>query len=880
MIVVHPNQPQLVLAGVGSGAPGLLGVYRSTDAGNTWQAVLTGGAGSDIVLDPSAPDIMYAAIGSSGGGSRNGIYKSTDAGITWTQLSGTGGDVLPTKNVGRISLAIAPSNTQVLYAAIQDTSIANFGMLLGTYKSVDGGQSWTQLTMPNFCSTQCWYDLVLRVNPANPDIVYAGGISLWGTIDGGATWRPINGNFTPLHVDHHALAFSADGSRLYDGDDGGVWMTTDVTGFPNTWNNLNSSFAIAQFSPGFSINPTDANIAYAGTQDNSTMRYSGRLAWDEVACGDGGWTVIDPSSPTQAFTSCQNISLLKSLPQGGWVSILSGINQADPHQFYAPFIGDPSDGLRLYFGSNHVYQTNDGGGSWSAISPDITNNRTITTIAVAPSDPNVVYAGTSNGLVQVTTNATQSGGADWSNRSTGLPIRVVTQIAVHSSDPMTAYVTYSGFPGAIPGHVFKTTNGGISWANISGDLPNIPANDIVIDPDAPGTLYLATDVGVFRSIDDGGSWATLSNGLPRVVVTGLKLHRASRTLRAGTHGRSMWDLAVPLSAPALIPAITSLSPGNADAGHSDFQMTITGVNFVSGSIARWNGDPRSTTFVDSTHLTVSVPASDVAASGRSSITVLNPAGFGASSNVVNFDIGPAPAIPANGIVSAANSLAGPVAPGGIVSIYGSNLASGTIVASGGTLPFTLGNASMTMNTALVPFFFVSPGQVNVQVPWGIGGATATIHHSVGNFTSPPVSVSLATVAPALFATNSRGTGQGSILIAGTAFIAAPDGAFPGSRPAQHGEFIEIYCTGLGAVKSVVLTGAPAPGNPPVETRATPTVMIGGVSAEVTFSGLTPGAVGLYQVDLKIPDTAPTGDAISVELAINGIKGNTVTMAIQ
>ena len=184
---------------------------------------------------------------------------------------------------------------------------------------------------------------------------------------------------------------------------------------------------------------------------------------------------------------------------------------------------------------------------WSAISNDLTAGGTLATIAVAPSDSNTVYVGSSDANVQVTTNARVGGLATWTDCSPGLPPRFVTMVAVDPLHSLTAYVTvsgFSGFNGDTKGHVFKTVNGGANWTDISGNLPNTPVNDIAIDPDISNTLYVGTDVGVFSTSNGGTSWSTLSSGLPTVAVLGLKFHHASRTLRAVTHGRSVWDLSL------------------------------------------------------------------------------------------------------------------------------------------------------------------------------------------------------------------------------------------------------------------------------------------------------------------------------------------------
>jgi len=198
------------------------------------------------------------------------------------------------------------------------------------------------------------------------------------------------------------------------------------------------------------------------------------------------------------------------------------------------------------------------------------------------------------------------------------------------------------------------------------------------------------------------------------------------------------------------------------------------------------------------------------------------------------------------------------------------------------LPLSLGGTSLVIDPVSLPLFFVSPGQINFQVPRYTNlnaPVSATIVVNEGTLSSS-VRVTIRPFAPGLFTTNAQGTGQASALIAGTASIVAPAGTFPGSRPARKGEYVSIYCTGLGDVANRPADGAPAPSDPLATTLANPTVTVGNVSAPVIFSGMAPGYVGLYQVNIQVPSNAPSGSAIPVVLTIGGVTSNTVTIAIQ
>jgi uncharacterized protein (TIGR03437 family) len=244
-------------------------------------------------------------------------------------------------------------------------------------------------------------------------------------------------------------------------------------------------------------------------------------------------------------------------------------------------------------------------------------------------------------------------------------------------------------------------------------------------------------------------------------------------------------------------------------------------------------------------------------------------------------IGVAPATTTAGLVSAANPAPGSaIAPGSMASLYGTNLSSAKLLADA-PLPLELGGTSMMVANLPAPLFYVSPLQVNFQVPWiSISKATQFPLQITQGESLTTITVTLTPYAPALFTTNGQGTGQASAIISNTSSLAAPAGAYPGSRPAKKGEFVLLYCTGLGDVRNHPAAGEVSPGNPAVSTVATPSLTVGGTSVPVSFSGLAPGYVGLYQVNFQIPLTAASGNSIAVSLTIGGVTSNTATIAIQ
>jgi photosystem II stability/assembly factor-like uncharacterized protein len=594
-LAIHPTNHQVFLA-----ATELVfadGVYRSTDGGNSWTQVLSGDPGDSVLFDPTNGNIAYASLGGPFSTGTSRVYKSIDAGQNWVEIFN------PPGNVGRIAVAMATSSPTTLYAGVGDV---NTGGLAGFYKTTNGGTSWTLLpATPNYCNPYCNSLNFIAVQPTNPNVIFAGGAfetTLVRSTDGGASWATLQSaqNFGFMHADIHALSFFPDGNTLYVGNDGGVYVTTQITASEPTFTALNNTLGITQFYPGISIHPTNVSSAIGGTQDNGTDIYSGSLTWNDVLCGDGSYTAIDPTNPATMYGNCAGIDIQKSTAGGSfgsWTEVSNGIDQNDRAVFLPPLVMDRSSPQKLYFATYRVYQTTDGAANWTAISPDLTTNgdpfvAVISTIAVAPSNSNTVYIGTHDSQVQVTTNAGAGTLATWTNVSAGLPPRAVTNVAVDPATSTIAYATFSGFTGFGDslGHVFRTTTGGASWTDISGDLPNIPVNWLVTAPDAPNTLFLATDIGVFYTTNGGTNWNSLVNGLPRVAVLGLALHAPARILRAATHGRGMWDVDVSSIVPLALKVSSVTHPAS-----NTFHLQCHGVPSATNRI-EYSTNPNAQSF--------------------------------------------------------------------------------------------------------------------------------------------------------------------------------------------------------------------------------------------------------------------------------------------
>lgn len=901
-LAIHPEETNIILAGTDRN-----GLFRSTDAGETWDLVLSGSTSTEVMFDPTGR-VAFAALGSSRTNARNGIYKSTDKGLTWTASNGSGTQRLPSANVGRVQFTMQKSNPNLMMAVVGDGSTETFGRSLGTFKSTDGGANWQTLAAPDHCNPQCWYNLTVAIHPTDPDIIFMGGVSLYRSIDGGRTWAVAGTgpNGVAIHVDQHVLKFTDDGSRLWVGNDGGIWSAEDTKAARVNWKHHNDTLAVTQFYPGLSMHPADPSIGLGGTQDNGTQRMNGEGQWDNVTCGDGGWTTIDPSNPVIAYVTCQNLDIRRTLNVGnvaaglpqGWPRVVHGIATGERLRFIPAFVMDPANPQRLYFGTQRIWQSNDGGGIWRSISPDLasaspTNLSTITSIAIAPGNTNMVYASSGNAQVWVSDNASEGENANWTRRMNGLPNRGITQVRVDPGDANIAYVTVSGFAAdteVLKGHVYKTVDAGENWTDISGDLPNLPVNDLVVDPDFPRTLYIGTDLGVMVTTNGGENWTDLGSGLPRSVVLGLTLHRATRTLRAGTHGRSVWDYSLGAAEGTALPVIESIEPARASAGASDFTLTIRGQRFGSGARVLWNGSEKTVLSSSGDRITVAIPASDLAQIGRAGVAVFNPGTGGGLSIPAEFTIGERPSVEAGSLRNwATPNTGGPdLAPYALATVRGENLTGVTARAEPGTLPSVLGGVSVIVSTSFAPILSVAPDRIVFQVPAFVvnpGQVFSNVPVFVVQGTQPTSSLASRVIsyAPALFSINGEGNGQGNVRFADfDAFVGPPGSAGEGkeARPAKKGERINVYGTGWGPISTNLGGGNVAPANPLIRTTTEPVVTIGGVRAELVFSGLAPNEVGWYVASVRVPERAPSGPAVPVELTIGGVTSNTVTVAIE
>ena len=567
-ILIRPDNPNTIFVATSSTTEG---IWKSTNAGASWSRITAPGTLSkfcvDLEMDPSSPDIMYAAFGLF---ASDGIYKTTNGGTSWSKL--TNGFPSTSTRYGRISLAIAPSNNTVLYAVLTDSNYYTHSIM----KSTDAGASWFAVTTPYDNTTavagthlggQGWYNNEIVVHPTEPNIVYVGGINLFKSSDGGSTWNRLSDGYgSPyVHVDQHAIAFyPTNPSIMYFGNDGGIFKSTDGG---SSFVNINSGFTTVQFYSG-AVHPT-SNIFFGGTQDNGTLKSGTIPQWSQTFGGDGGATWIDYQTPTTVYTEYVQLCIQKSTNSGAvgtWVKSMNGIpttsgqgsGTTDRCSFIAPFVMDPTNPLILVAGTYKVYRTVNGAGSWTAISGDITGSgagtsgSTITALAIAKSSSSVIYAGTSGSSTdssRVVVSISALG--NWVNiAKIPLPNRYVTSIAIDPVNADSVYVAFSGYSASTPstpGHVFLTPDRGTTWTNVSGDLPDIPVNAIIIDRTYVRHLLIGTDIGVFETVNGGSNWTQRNTGMANVAIADLDMNDSGYVF-AATHGRGMFKTITPLTA--------------------------------------------------------------------------------------------------------------------------------------------------------------------------------------------------------------------------------------------------------------------------------------------------------------------------------------------
>jgi photosystem II stability/assembly factor-like uncharacterized protein len=572
-IIVNPTNSKEIIVGV----LGALwsdseerGVYKTTDGGVTWKKILyvnqsTGCA--DLAINPKDPNIIYASMWEfrrtgwsfNSGGDNSALYKSIDGGENWEKIH----NGFPEGKLGRLAIAVANSNPEVIYTVIE----AEKNEKKGLYKSTDGGASWKQMNNDFGITVRPFYFSRIAVDPKDENIIIKGGLSGSISKDGGKTFKDLGF----MHSDIHDVIFDINNSDiLYVGTDGGVYRSWNK----GTTMEIVENLPLSQFYHISVDNDTPYNV-YGGLQDNGSW-YGPSYApggitakeWNPVGQGDG-FRVLRHSTKNIIYSEMQGAeNVWRYDVDNNLVKTIQplAVRGYEDYRFNwnAPIATSSNKHDRLYIGSQYLHKSEDMGDSWQIISPDLTtndpkkqnqensgglsmdnsgaeNHTTIFTIAESPLNENIVWVGTDDGNIQVTTD----GGKTWTNTVSNI-VEVpgntwVYHIEASSHDSKTAYAVFDGHTsGDMAAYAYKTTDLGKTWKNI------IPANDvngfvrnIQEDYMNPDLLFLGTEFGLYITINGGNSWAKFTKNMPSVAVHFIELHKETNDLVLGTHGRGV-----------------------------------------------------------------------------------------------------------------------------------------------------------------------------------------------------------------------------------------------------------------------------------------------------------------------------------------------------
>jgi hypothetical protein len=572
---VQPGNSNVVLAGglgyCSGGSEQAGGLYRSTDAGTSWTRVLNGPV-QDVVFDPGNGSVAYATVGR-GAAAGNGVFKSTNGGASWTLLSN---GIVAGSAVARLRLALAPSNSQILYVLANKAAGGT-----GLYRSLDGGASWTQRNT-SACEGQCSYNLCLSVHPTNSDALLVGSIRVFQSTNGGTTLNALTttwGSSQKVHQDTHVVRYSrTNGNRFWVGSDGGLWRSDDAG---VNFANLNSNLNVTQYYD-VAVHPTDAARLFGGAQDNSSSARTTSQFWAvTVVTGDGFMNLVDPGNPNYVFQTSYpsgGPSVYRSTTGGTPNSFTrlstSGIGAGESFPWVTQLAIVPNTtSSTVFVASNFVYRADARQSTWSWTKISSSLSGTVSALGpFAAGGTPTLYAGTDNGLIHRTDNALAAS-VSWSNVTGNFPGGWVSDLAVDPANRLRVFATRSAFGGA---KLYRSTTGGGTWQAAGAGLPDVPANAVAIDPLNGQRVFVGTDTGVFVSEDGGDTFSAAMAGFPQgTVVTDLEIDDSPYILTAGTYGRGAWQLALAGSGNTA-PSVAISAPASGTSVTAGTSVTFTG----------------------------------------------------------------------------------------------------------------------------------------------------------------------------------------------------------------------------------------------------------------------------------------------------------------
>ncbi|MCL4847837.1 MAG: glycosyl hydrolase [Acidobacteria bacterium] len=573
-IAIDPRNPDVVyVAALGRlwGANEQRGLFKTTDGGQTWEKVLyvdpdTGVV--DVALGADGRTLFAAAYqrrrrawGFVGGGPGSGLYRSQDAGATWEKLAGG----LPSGNVGRIGVEISRSHPHIVYATYQHKDG-------GVFRSEDRGRTWARV---NELNPRPMYYSKIRIDPRNPQKVWVLGTLLHLSEDGGRTFRT-EGTGELIHVDHHALWINPDNpEHMVLGNDGGLYFSYDGSRHWHFVDNLPIGqyydIGVDTREPYWIYGGTQDNGTWGIPSRTASALGITNADVVNIAYGDGFYTEVDPADHRVIYANSQNgrayLVDLDTREERGIRPVPGDPKERYRFNWSTPLLVSPHDSKVVYYGGNKLFRTSNQGQTWEEASPDLTRNLdwktlpimgaernadtlsrddgvadygTITTIAESPLQAGVLYVGTDDGNVQVS----RDGGATWQDVTSRFKLpgpRWVSRVIASRHDTGTAYVSFDGHQDDdFAPYVFKTTDFGATWANVSGDLPTgMVVNALAEHWRSPRLLFAGTEFGLFVSTTGGTRWTRAPGSLPRVPIDDIVVEERYNDLVLGTHGRSI-----------------------------------------------------------------------------------------------------------------------------------------------------------------------------------------------------------------------------------------------------------------------------------------------------------------------------------------------------
>ena len=603
-VLVDPVDPAIVFCSTTSGIGGLYneafgsappitgirGIYRTTtgtSASPSFDKIKVANVASiapdvsgnmpiqDMIYDPGDPTgntIVCWGQGATAVGN-GGIWRSTNmkAAVpsfvqTFATTVANARGTFASTNAGgvpRILLGAGESST-----GTSCTTASQSGSLR---ISIDGGVTWSAkfLGGGGYCGGQCFYDLPVAISAVDANLILIGGGGnstctrvFARSTNGGATFTPAGVADIGMHADAHAITFApSDPNVVYQGNDGGIWRSSDAGASFTSRNTAGLSGTQYQ---SLAMHPFDQNFTIGGTQDNGTQWYQPTATWFRADFGDGGNTVIDQNTASNVVVTMYHtyfnqtnamgyarVTSSASASDGLWTfygcgfggSTANGMTcTASAIQFYAPMVRGPGNPNTLYFGSDVLYRSVNSGVTMTKVSQEpIVSARSISTIAIAPTNDDVRLVGLSSQQIW----GTVTGAAVLTNMTNvGMPAHTIGRIKIDPTNANVAYVCYGGFQLAAGTHIWKTTNllsGTPVWTPAGNGIPDVPVNAMAIDQVSSSRLWAGTDVGVYQSNDGGGSWFPYTTGMPVVTVFDMELHPVHRILRVATHGRGMYE---------------------------------------------------------------------------------------------------------------------------------------------------------------------------------------------------------------------------------------------------------------------------------------------------------------------------------------------------